>query len=111
MATAIAAIAAATAQAQEPAGDRPGTAEEEQVRQELAASSRRWVGTLRVRVSSPQLLSVGVGALNARQSESHRCVAVCHYRGLVVAAEPGLGGGQVSIGWARLVGDRRGGSP
>jgi len=65
------------------------------------------VGTLRARLSYPQIASVGVGALWAAQPEDHECVEVCHYRGLIMQAEPGLSGGQFSVGWGRLVADRR----
>lgn len=81
------------------------------VRQEQDSESLRWVGTVRARLSYPQRFSVGLGTLAAPRPAEHECVEVCLYRGLIAQIEPGISGGQFSIGWARLVADRRGAAP
>ncbi len=83
----------------------------ELIRQEQDSESLRWVGTVRARLSYPQRFSVGLGAMAAPQPAEHECIAVCHYRGLIAQIEPGISGGQFSIGWARLVAERRRDAP
>ena len=68
---------------------------------------RRVVGIWRVRLSHPQKLSLGLTAMLSRQPADYECVATCLYRGWRIQAEPGLAGGQLSVGWASLVGDRK----
>ncbi len=62
----------------------------------------RIVGFRRVRLSLPQRLSVGVGALFSRQPTRYDCTSVCEFRGWLVQAEPGISGGQISAGWAAV---------
>ncbi len=62
----------------------------------------RIVGFRRVRLSLPQRLSVGVGALFSRQPTRYHCTSVCEFRGWLVQAEPGISGGQISAGWAAI---------
>lgn len=81
------------------------------VRADVDTTSLRWVGTARVRYSTPLQFSVGVGALLARLPDSHECIEFCEYRGFVLQVEPGTTGGQVGLGFARLVSGRRQGWP
>ena len=83
----------------------------EQVRADVDATSLRWLGTARARFSTPLEFSVGVGALVARLPDSHDCVEFCEYRGLVLQAEPGTAGGQLGVGFARLMSRSRPASP
>ena len=83
----------------------------DQVRADVDDTSLRWVGIGRVRYSTPMQVSVGAGAVVARVPSSHDCVAFCEYRGLVLHLEPGLAGGQLGVGYARLIAGRRPGSP
>ncbi len=62
----------------------------------------RVVGFRRVRLSLPQRMSVGVGALFSRQPTRYHCTSVCEFRGWLVQAEPGISGGQISAGWASI---------
>lgn len=65
----------------------------------------RIVGLTRFRASFPQRLSGSVGAMFVRQPVSYDCHTVCRFRGLIVQAEPGYSGGQLSIGYADLTGE------
>jgi len=92
----------------EVSGEEPGTAADliEQVRADVDGTSVRWMGVGRVRYSRALRTSVGVGAVAARIPTSHDCVAFCEYRGLVFHLEPGTAGGQVGVGYARVVAAR-----
>ena len=81
------------------------------MRADVDATSLRWFGTARARYSTPLQFSIGVGALVTRLPDSHDCVEFCEYRGLVLQAEPGTAGGQLGVGFARLMGRRRPSSP
>ncbi len=83
----------------------------ERVRADVDATSLRWLGTARARYSTPLQFSIGVGALVARLPDSHDCVEFCEYRGLVLQVEPGTAGGQLGVGFARLMSRRRPSSP
>lgn len=90
---------------EEPAASETPLAE--LIRQEKDSESLRWVGIIRARLSYPQRFSVGLGAMAAPQPAEHECIEVCLYRGPIAQIEPGISGGQISFGWARLVADRR----
>ncbi len=77
---------------------------EERVRLADLARERRVIPLGRLRLSHPQQVSAGIGALLARQPAGPVCKTACELRGLIVRAEPGLAGGQVSAGYAKLVG-------
>ena len=86
---------------------RPDEITVETVAEHDADLERRTVGIWRVRMSHPQKISIGLSAMVSRQPADHECVATCLYRGWRIQAEPGLAGGQISVGWASLVGDRK----
>jgi hypothetical protein len=65
------------------------------------------VGLGRVRVGHPLGLSAGVGVLFARQPANYDCRSICDYRGLVLQAEPGVRGAQLSAGYAVVTGEKR----
>jgi hypothetical protein len=67
---------------------------------------RRVVGLTRFRVSFPQRVSGAVGAMVVRQPARYDCSTVCEYKGLFVQAEPGLSGGELSAGYAVLMGEK-----
>ena len=50
---------------------------------------------------------MGAGAVVARMPSSHDCTAFCEYRGFVAQLEPGSAGGQLGLGYARLVGTHK----
>lgn len=97
-------LAAATEPADE-SGD-PAASLEKQVR--AADRDRRWTVTPvgRLRITHPQQVSAAIGALVSAQPAGFDCVATCEYRGWLLQAEPGLAGGQLSAGWAKLVGGK-----
>ena len=66
----------------------------------------RRVGLARLRASRPQVLSAGVGVIWARLPKNFACVSACEYRGPIVQIEPGIGGGQLSAGYAFLIASR-----
>lgn len=76
----------------------------DRVRADVDGTSLRWLGIARVRYSIPLEFSVGGGAVVARMPASHDCTAFCEYRGFVAQIEPGSAGGQLGVGYARLVG-------
>ena len=66
-------------------------------------SPRRAMGLGRVRISEPQRVSVGLGAIFARQPLGYHCHSVCAFKGWFVQAEPGYSGGQLSVGLAKVM--------
>lgn len=66
----------------------------------------RVVGVGRVRLSFPQWISGSLGALVVRQPAAYDCTSVCEYRGLLLQAEPGVNGGQLSAGYAAVWADK-----
>jgi hypothetical protein len=85
----------------ESAGDRI----REQILDEEQDRETRVVGIGRARVSFPQQFSVAAGAIVASQPRSWDCTTVCEFRGFVFEAEPGLSGGQLSAGYAVIMGE------
>lgn len=59
----------------------------------------------RLRVSYPQRVSGSIGAILSRQPPQE-CTTTCELRGLLFQAEPGFGGGQMSAGYAVIVGGK-----
>lgn len=58
----------------------------------------------------PQVVSASVAVMWTSQPVSYDCTTPCDFRGPFAEVEPGLGGGKLSIGWARVTGNtnRRG---
>ena len=79
----------------------------EQVREEDEQRETRWAGFHRIRAGYPQTISAGLGVIRARLPQSWECVTACPFRGLVLQAEPGLGGIQLGAGFATLVAEKR----
>ena len=76
----------------------------ERVQADIDETSLRWLGITRVRYSIPLEFSVGGGVVVARVPASHDCATFCEYRGFVAQLEPGSAGGQLGVGYARLIG-------
>jgi hypothetical protein len=66
-------------------------------------TERRRVGVTRFRASNSQTLSSSIGFLWTRQPISYSCVSTCKFKGPLLQLEPGIGGGQVSVGYATLI--------
>lgn len=79
----------------------------DRVRADVDEKSLRWLGIARVRYSIPLEFSVGGGAVLARVPSSHDCTAFCEYRGFVAQIEPGSAGGQLGVGYARVIGTHK----
>jgi hypothetical protein len=58
----------------------------------------------RLRLSYPQQVSAGIGALVAKVPPSFPCTVNCKFRGLALQVEPGLAGGQIAAGYAVVAG-------
>ena len=102
------ALPAAAQEAGEDSPVEPSSSElAERVRADVDRTSLRWLGITRVRYSIPLEFSVGGGVVLARMPASYDCAAFCEYRGFVAQLEPGSAGGQIGIGYARLVGTRK----
>ena len=93
--------------AQEVGGDPPAEPSEGElaarVRADVDETSLRWLGIARVRYSIPLEFSAGGGAVLARMPASHDCSTFCEYRGFVAQIEPGSAGGQLGVGYARVI--------
>ena len=100
-------LLASPAAAQEVGGDPPAEPPDSelaaQVRADVDETSLRWLGIARVRYSIPLEFSVGGGAILARIPASHDCSTFCEYRGFVAQIEPGSAGGQLGVGYARVI--------
>lgn len=101
-ATLVLATAGIPCAAGEPVSASPGV---EDVRANDRETERRAFVVARARLSRPQELSVAAGGLFVRQPVDHDCATACYFRGLLVQVEPGLGGGQLSAGYAVVVGE------
>ena len=87
----------------------PGSVEDatRRILEEERDTEVRLIGLRRARISYPLKLSGGVGVMRVRQPRNFDCSTVCDHRGYFAAIEPGLGGIQVSWGYAWLVGERK----
>jgi hypothetical protein len=56
-------------------------------------------------VSYPQVVSASIAVMATSQPRSYDCTTPCDHRGPFVELEPGLGGGKLSLGWARVTGN------
>jgi len=77
-------------------------------RERLAAEDedrRRFaLGLPGLHISYPILVSASLAVMLTSQPESYDCRTPCDFRGPFVELEPGLGGGKLSVGWARVTG-------
>jgi hypothetical protein len=53
----------------------------------------------------PQVVSASIAVMATSQPRSYDCTTPCDFRGLFAELEPGLGGGKLSLGWARVTGN------
>ena len=52
----------------------------------------------------PQIVSASIAVMLTKQPSSYDCTTPCDFRGPFAEFEPGLGGGKLSFGWARVTG-------
>jgi len=105
----LVAVAATAAQPQDPPATEPAGGDlTSRILEEEQDSELRVVGLTRVRLSAPQRISAGVGVIFSRQPSIYDCSTVCDLRGLFVQAEPGYSGGQLSVGYADIMGEKGG---
>jgi hypothetical protein len=52
----------------------------------------------------PVVASASIAVMATSQPRSYDCTAPCDFRGFFAELEPGLGGGKLSLGWARVSG-------
>ena len=88
-------------------GSRPSRELMERVAEHDRDRTRRVVGMTRVRLTDPQELSVGLSALIAPLPRDYDCSVTCEFRGLMLQAEPGLAGAQISAGYAVVTADMK----
>jgi hypothetical protein len=55
-------------------------------------------------ISYPQVASASIAVMATAQPRSYDCTTPCDFRGFFAELEPGLGGGKLSVGWARVTG-------
>jgi hypothetical protein len=107
LACGLAVCLAGSAAAASPADD-PGPAPEDietHILQEQQELERRWIGLAKVRLSVPQRVSGSVGLIGSRQPAGFDCSTVCKHRGPLLQIEPGVAGGQLSAGYAVVMGE------
>ena len=56
------------------------------------------------RVTYPLVVSASMSVMLTSQPRSYDCTTPCDFRGFFAGVEPGLGGGRLSLGWARVAG-------
>jgi hypothetical protein len=89
-----------------PSGEAPPQDITARILEEDRDLERRVVGLTRFRLSHPQRASAAIGAMMVRQPARYDCSTVCEYRGVFVQAEPGISGGELSAGYAVLMGEK-----
>ncbi|MXW01942.1 MAG: hypothetical protein F4X59_13295 [Holophagales bacterium] len=103
----VLALLALPAGAQEVGGAAPAEPSSREIADRVQAdvdeTSLRWLGITRVRYSIPLEFSAGGGAVLARMPAGYDCTTFCEYRGFVAQIEPGSAGGQLGIGYARVI--------
>ena len=62
------------------------------------------LGLVGLHVTYPQVVSASIAVMPTSQPRSYDCTTPCDFRGPFVGFEPGLGGGKLSVGWARVTG-------
>jgi hypothetical protein len=67
----------------------------------------RIFGLAGLRYSHPEQVAGSFGLMLSRMPSDYDCQTLCAFRGPYLQLQPGLGGGRLSIGWARLVGEKR----
>jgi hypothetical protein len=55
-------------------------------------------------ISYPQVASASIAVMATSQPRSYDCTTPCDFRGFFAELQPGLGGGKLSLGWARVGG-------
>jgi len=63
------------------------------------------LGLAGAQVTYPQVVSASVAVMMTSQPVSYDCTTPCDFRGPFAEFEPGLGGGKLSVGWARVTGN------
>jgi hypothetical protein len=66
----------------------------------------RTVRAMALRVSYPQVVSASIGWIFTSQPAGYDCRTTCDHRGVFAQVEPGLGGGKLSLGWGRVIGEQ-----
>ncbi|UCF69039.1 MAG: hypothetical protein JSV80_07085, partial [Acidobacteriota bacterium] len=97
-------------EAAEPACGRPVSDDADWQRQhatESGARERRIVGVGGIRVGYPQRLTASFGSIVHEVPSTYDCRTVCQFDGLLVQLEPGLAGGRLHVGYARVFGEAR----
>jgi hypothetical protein len=79
---------------------------EEEVQAELADKALRSFGLLGVQLGYPKGPAASLALFLSRVPRTLDCPSACELNGLFLQLEPGLKGGQISAGWARVYGAR-----
>ena len=84
---------------------------EEELLAEEADRRHMVLGLPGLHVTYPLGVSASIAFMPTSQPASYDCTTPCDFRGFFAEFEPGLGGGKLSAGWARVTGStNRGGS-
>jgi len=76
----------------------------EDIAKEEADRRRFALGLVGLHLTYPQVVSASISVMATSQPRSYDCTTPCDFRGFFVGLEPGLGGGKLSLGWARVTG-------
>jgi hypothetical protein len=63
------------------------------------------LGLVGVQLTYPQAVAASIAVMATSQPSSYDCTTPCDFRGLFAQIAPGLGGGKLSLGWARVTGN------
>jgi len=62
------------------------------------------LGLAGLHITYPLVASASLAVMLTSQPSTYDCATPCDFRGPFVELEPGLGGGKLSVGWARVTG-------
>jgi len=95
-----------TADRIEMVGSKPqATGMAERVIREEEDRRRFALGLVGFHLTYPQVVSASIAVMATSQPKNYDCTTPCDFRGLFAELEPGLGGGKLSLGWARVTGN------
>jgi len=77
----------------------------EKVLEEEEDRHRFALGLAGLHFTYPQVVSASIAVMATSQPRSYDCTTPCDFHGVFAELEPGLGGGKLSLGWARVTGE------
>lgn len=94
----------------EPATDFPDADLMQELYRRDTEVHQRTIGLAAAVLTNPERLAGSIGVLFTRVPEWWDCTTVCSFQGPMVQLSAGVGGGRLSAGWARVIGDQKAGA-